>query len=129
MKTAIYECLKEMLALAKTLRPRSIVIHRDGRTYYCEWKGFLDAIQQLKAESRLAEDTQVGIVEVHKQSALGTRLVAEKNDRLLGVVPEGQADDEQPDDDERQANRDSFLERFHIRRERLSSGASRESDA
>jgi hypothetical protein len=83
MKTAIYESLKEMLALFKTLRPRSIVIHRDGRTYHCEWKGFLDAIQQLKAEGRIAGDTQAGIVEIHKHSALGARLVVEKNCRLL----------------------------------------------
>lgn len=81
IKTAIYENLKEMLA-SGSFRPRSIIVHRDGKTYHCEWKGFLDAVEDLKAEGRLSNDVKVGIIEIHKHSSLRARLVLENNGRL-----------------------------------------------
>lgn len=62
--------------------PRSIVIHRDGRGYHQEWQGFKEAVRRLQAEGILAQDVQIGIVEVLKHSSLGLRLAFERDGRL-----------------------------------------------
>jgi len=76
IKSIIYECLKEDLADCPR-PPRSIVIHRDGRTFECEWRGLQDAVAQLIREGLLPEDVVIGVVEIHKHSTTGLRLVEE----------------------------------------------------
>src|SRR5262249_51225119 len=46
--------------------------------------------------------------------------LAEDGDRLLGVVPEGDPDEDDPDDNGQDAKDESSFERFHVRGERLS---------
>jgi hypothetical protein len=87
VQTRLYESLREDLAACER-PPRSIVILRDGRTYGCEWKGFVAAVEGLKAagvagKPLLSQQTTLGIVEVHKTSAVGVRLVVEKNGKLV----------------------------------------------
>jgi hypothetical protein len=55
--------------------PRSIIVRRDGRAFLSEWAGFKDAIETLIQEGLLPADTVYGVVEVHKTSAEGCRLV------------------------------------------------------
>jgi hypothetical protein len=74
----IYRHLKEDLKGAAR-KPRSVVLRRDGRTYESEWLGFRDAIRKLIAEGILPKDVKYGIVEVHKQFALGLRVASEPN--------------------------------------------------
>lgn len=59
--------------------PRSLVLRRDGRLFESEWLGFLDAAKTLIDQGRLPRDTLLGAVEVHKHSALGLRLVQERD--------------------------------------------------
>lgn len=56
--------------------PRSIVIHRDGRTFAPEIEGIYQAVKILKKEDLLPEDVQIGIVDIRKTSADQTRIVA-----------------------------------------------------
>ncbi len=79
IKSVVYECLKEDLADCPR-PPRSVIIHRDGRTFDCEWRGFQDAVQQLVREGILPTDVLIGVVEIHKHSASGLRLAAEGKD-------------------------------------------------
>ncbi len=76
IKSIIYECLKE--DLADCFRPpRCIIIHRDGRTFECEWRGFQDAVGQLIREGLLPSNVIIGVVEIHKHSTTGLRLAEE----------------------------------------------------
>jgi len=65
----------------RTLRitPKSIVIHRDGRSYQTEIKGLSEAIRSLKADGVIGPDTVVGIVEIHKHSAYPLRMAEGTN--------------------------------------------------
>lgn len=81
VRTVIYEHLCTSLS-ASAKAPRSIVLRRDGRAFRTEWEGFRDAIEQLKRERRLAADVVYGIVEVHKSTAEGIRMVEELQDGL-----------------------------------------------
>jgi hypothetical protein len=62
--------------------PRTLVVRRDGRVFESEWLGFEDAIKTLIGEGLLPQDISIGAVEVHKNSALGLRLVEEKNGKI-----------------------------------------------
>lgn len=63
------------------LRPRSIVVHRDGRSFASERQGLQAAVRQLKTSGVLPHDTSVGIVDVRKTNTNHFRLVE-------GVAPE-----------------------------------------
>ena len=65
---------------ALSLQPHSIVIHRDGRSYTEEHKGFIKAINSLQKEGFLFEDVQVGVVEIHKTSSARLRLYYEQDE-------------------------------------------------
>lgn len=56
------------------IQPRSIVVHRDGRTYASELKGMHQALVELKAELVVARDATLGVVEIRKTSAEFVRL-------------------------------------------------------
>jgi hypothetical protein len=57
------------------LRPRSVVIHRDGRTFTSELNGLHAAAQALKSEGILANDVVIGVVDIRKTTADHWRLV------------------------------------------------------
>jgi hypothetical protein len=57
------------------LRPKSIVIHRDGRAYASEIDGLRSAIEDLVLESLVPSDVVTGVVEVRKSAAEPIRLV------------------------------------------------------
>jgi hypothetical protein len=75
VRQMVYESLKTDLEDA-VQKPRSVVLHRDGRSYRSEWFGFKGAIEQLIQEGILPKDVQFGLVEVYKSSAAGYRLVS-----------------------------------------------------
>jgi len=56
------------------VQPRSIVVHRDGRTYASELKGMRQALVELKAQLVVARDATLGVVEIRKTSAELVRL-------------------------------------------------------
>ena len=57
------------------LQPRSIVIHRDGRTFSSELEGLRQAVEALQREGVLADDLTVGVVDIRKSTADHLRLV------------------------------------------------------
>src|SRR5713101_4434512 len=57
------------------LQPRSIVIHRDGRTFSSELNGLHLAVQELQREGVLARDLTVGVVDIRKSTTDHLRLV------------------------------------------------------
>ena len=59
--------------------PRAIILRRDGRAFRSERLGFQHGIEQLVREGKLAKDVQIGVIEVHKTTAEGMRLVEETN--------------------------------------------------
>jgi hypothetical protein len=63
--------------------PRAIVLRRDGRAFRSEWLGFQQAMAQLVQEGKLAKDVQIGMIEVHKTTAEGRRLVEETEAGIL----------------------------------------------
>jgi hypothetical protein len=56
------------------LRPRSLVIHRDGRTFTSEVTGLHAAVQALQAEGVLPLDVVIGVVDIRKTTADHLRL-------------------------------------------------------
>jgi len=66
--------------------PQSLVIHRDGKWYESESLGLKAALDILKREKTLPSDIRANVIEIHKNSALGLRLV-EKNGRRF-INPE-----------------------------------------
>jgi hypothetical protein len=74
VRSVIYEQLKEHLKRTGRV-PRSVVMRRDGRCYGSERAGFRDAINQLISEGLLPSDVLFGVIDVHKTSAEGFRLV------------------------------------------------------
>jgi hypothetical protein len=88
MKLIIYDNLKkvadELKKQEKTIR--SVILHRDGRTYISEWKGFKAAIEQLQNEQILPKDIVSGIVEVHKTTAYGFRLMYRNSGKIDNPV-------------------------------------------
>jgi hypothetical protein len=56
------------------LRPRSVVIHRDGRTFTSELTGLHAAVQALQTEGVLPLDVVIGVVDIRKTTADHLRL-------------------------------------------------------
>lgn len=75
---------KDINSLA--LHPKSIIIHRDGRSYIEEYDGFLKAINTLQREGFLAEDVQVGVIEIHKTSSSRLRLYYEETNEPSNAI-------------------------------------------
>jgi argonaute-like protein implicated in RNA metabolism and viral defense len=57
------------------LRPHSLVLHRDGRTYASELKALRDAVHELQRQGVLPLDIEVGVVEIRKSTADHLRIV------------------------------------------------------
>jgi hypothetical protein len=76
MASVICGHLREDLAHSQT-PCRSVVVHRDGRTYESEWLGLQDAVRQLVTEKVLLPEVLIGIVEIPKHRTLGIRLATE----------------------------------------------------
>jgi hypothetical protein len=74
VRSVIYEQLKCLVESGVSL-PRSIILRRDGRSYESERRGFREAMQRLIEEGYLSDKTLFGVIEVHKSSAEGYRLV------------------------------------------------------
>jgi hypothetical protein len=72
VRQIVYDGLKQDLARGITIN--SIVLRRDGRLFESEWLGFLDAIEQLKTERRLASNVIIGAVEVQKTAINSIRV-------------------------------------------------------
>jgi len=85
IRTEIYTHLKEDFAEWKQ-ECRSVVIHRDGRAYADEWKGFQAAIRDLKREKLLPDNVIIGIVEVHKHSSSKVRLIAKREGHFVNPI-------------------------------------------
>lgn len=67
--------------------PRSIIIHRDGRTFASELEGLEQAIRTLTDRSLLPRDVLVGVVDICKSTAAHLRLI-EGSSRTQGHNPE-----------------------------------------
>jgi len=80
VREVVYEGLKQ--DLRNGVKPRSIVLQRDGRLFTCEWAGFCDAINRLTEESSLPSDIVFGAIEVHKKSANAVRIAKTGPDGL-----------------------------------------------
>lgn len=65
------------------LHPKSIVIHRDGRSFASERRGLHSAVRELINDGVLPIDVCVGIVEVHKTSSERLRLAEGGDERSL----------------------------------------------
>ncbi|HZU67013.1 MAG TPA: hypothetical protein VFA09_07010 [Ktedonobacteraceae bacterium] len=74
MRETLLKHLSEDLADLQ-LRPRSIVIHRDGRTFPSELQGLHRAVQELKSKGVLPREVLVGAVDIRKTTADRLRLV------------------------------------------------------
>ena len=82
VRSVVYEQLKADLKRG-TKPPCSIVLRRDGRAFASEQKGFTDAMKRLVAEGYLQSNVRAGVIEIHKTSAEGVRLVEELSDGTL----------------------------------------------
>jgi len=82
MATILYDTLHTHL-IALEVRPQSLIIHRDGRTYESEQAGIQQAVKRLKSEGVLTADAIVGVVDIRKTSAIRLRIVEERSDGLL----------------------------------------------
>jgi len=74
IKTIIYDGLKEDIKKSQ-LKPKSIVLQRDGRVFAEEIYGFNEAIAKLKHEKIIEDDAKSGIIEIRKQNSKGIRIV------------------------------------------------------
>ena len=62
----------EMVRLGREIR--SVVIHRDGRSFQSEIDGAISAMEKLKAEGVVAEDGTLTILEISKSAPVRLRL-------------------------------------------------------
>ena len=74
LKHILIERLREDLR-ELGLRPRSLVVHRDGRSFTSELAGLRAAVETLKADGTLPLDVRVGVVDIRKSTADRLRLV------------------------------------------------------
>ena len=84
-KRQVYRIIKEGLQRDISnldLQPKSIIIHRDGRSFATEISGFRKAIKSLQEDGFLSTDVVTGVVDIHKSSAFRIRLCEENNDLL-----------------------------------------------
>jgi hypothetical protein len=72
VREVVYDGLKQ--DLANGVKPRSLVLQRDGRLFACEWAGFCDAVKRLIEENYLPPDILFGAIEVHKKTANAVRI-------------------------------------------------------
>jgi hypothetical protein len=72
-ETLIKHLRQDLQALR--LHPRSVVVHRDGRTFTSELNGLHAAVQTLQGEGVLPMDVVVGVVDIRKTTADHLRLV------------------------------------------------------
>lgn len=70
----IYQNLKDHIT-SLNLKPKSLLVHRDGRSFDSEIQGLEKSIQQLVNERFLPPDFVFGVVEIHKSSATKLRIV------------------------------------------------------
>lgn len=73
MKAYLVEILRKELR-TYTDQPRTIVLHRDGRTYPSELEGAKEAVNQLKDEGLLHPDASLTVVEISKSAPVSLRL-------------------------------------------------------
>jgi hypothetical protein len=74
LREILVEHLRQDLQ-ALGVRPRSLVIHRDGRTFTSELHGLHAAVQTLRGEGVLPADVLVGVVDIRKTTADHWRLL------------------------------------------------------
>lgn len=74
VRSILVERLRQDLP-ALHISPRSILIHRDGRTFGSELTGLQAAVRDLKQEGLLPLDSQVGVVDIRKTTSNHLRLV------------------------------------------------------
>ncbi|MFQ5872326.1 MAG: hypothetical protein ACE5JL_00790 [Dehalococcoidia bacterium] len=74
IRDILIEHLRDDLT-ALGVHPRSIVIHRDGRTFSSELNGLHDAVRVLQGEGHLPPDIVIGVVDIRKSTADHLRLV------------------------------------------------------
>jgi hypothetical protein len=66
------------------IRPRSIVVHRDGRSFGSEFSGPDAAITDLQFDGTLPSDLVVGVVDIRKTTADCLRIVEGENESAFG---------------------------------------------
>lgn len=74
LREILIEHLRQDLQ-ALGVRPRSVVIHRDGRTFASELHGLHAAVQALTGDGVLPPDVVVGVVDIRKTTADHLRMV------------------------------------------------------
>lgn len=74
MRQYLAQILQEEASLRPGQSIRSVVLHRDGRVWPSECHGAREAIERLKHEGILAQDTTLTIVEISKTSPARLRL-------------------------------------------------------
>lgn len=86
IRAYLVETLRKELQ-SHTEQPKTIVLHRDGRTYSSELEGAREAIDQLKREGLLHPDATITVVEISKSAPVSLRLfeVTEQSRRKLWV--------------------------------------------
>ena len=73
MSSVLVEDLAKYLR-SLNIRPRSIIIHRDGRSYTEEHEGLKAAVRQLQKDGLVDQTIVTGFVEIQKTSMLRLRL-------------------------------------------------------
>lgn len=82
-KKQVYKIIKEDLQqdiAHLDIQPKSIIIHRDGRSFDTERSGFRKAIKSLQEGGFLSNDILTGVADIHKSSAFRVRLCEENNE-------------------------------------------------
>ena len=74
---------------ALNLKPQSIVVHRDGRSFGSELTGLHQAIQALKGEGILVSDIEVGVVDIRKTTTEQVRMVEGESLETVQNCPVG----------------------------------------
>jgi hypothetical protein len=64
------------------LKPASIIIHRDGRSFAKEHEGFVTAIRILRDEGVVDENVRMGTIEIHKTSSLRLRIFNRREGKI-----------------------------------------------
>ncbi len=81
VRKALYEDLREDLRRLQ-IKPRSLVIHRDGRSYAEEIESAEKSMQRLKIDGLLPAEALFGVVEIHKSTTSHLRLLLERQGRI-----------------------------------------------
>jgi hypothetical protein len=81
LRQALYDDLREDLQRLQ-IKPSSLVIHRDGRSYEEEIESIKGSVRRLKTEWRLPSEAQLGVVEINKSTTSHLRLFLERQGRI-----------------------------------------------